>query len=89
MLLSQVLDTGTASLRKRRLSIEMMVCVVTGMALFRSHSMNQLVSHLDILLPGIRLYVAGSAVVRSAMSEKRKFAVVLIADKDTTYFPMS
>ncbi|MBB3323992.1 transposase domain-containing protein [Atlantibacter sp. RC6] len=71
MLLSQVLDTGTASLRKRRLSIEMMVCVVTGMALFRSHSMNQLVSHLDILLPGIRLYVAGSAVVRSAMSEKR------------------
>jgi len=30
----------------------MMVWAVTGMALFRSHSMNQLVSHLDILLPG-------------------------------------
>jgi len=49
----------------------MMVCVVTGMVLFRSHSMNQHLSHLDILLPGLRLYVAGSAVVRSATSEKR------------------
>ncbi|MBL7635729.1 transposase domain-containing protein [Atlantibacter hermannii] len=78
-----------ATLRKRRLLIEIMAWVMTGMALFRSHSMNQLVSHLNILLPGIRLYVAGSAVVRSATSEERKFAVVLIADKDTTYFPMS
>ena len=45
-------DTGTVTLRKRRLSMEMMVWAVTGMALFRSHSMTQLVSHLDILLPG-------------------------------------
>lgn len=58
-------DTGVVTLRKRRLSMEMMVWAVTGMALFRSHSMNQLVSHLDILLPGKRPFVAPSAVVQA------------------------
>ncbi|WP_435929291.1 IS4 family transposase [Dryocola sp. BD613] len=58
-------DTGTVTLRKRRLSMEMMVWAVTGMALFRSHSMSQLVSHLDILLPGKRPFVAPSAVVQA------------------------
>lgn len=58
-------DTGVVTLRKRRLSMEMMVWPVTGMALFRSHSMTQLVSHLDILLPGKRPFVAPSAVVQA------------------------
>lgn len=58
-------DTGVVTLRKRRLSMEMMVWAVTGMALFRSHSMNQIVSHLDILLPGKRPFVAPSAVVQA------------------------
>lgn len=58
-------DTGVVTLRKRRLSMEMMVWAVTGMALFRSHSMTQLVSHLDILLPGKRPFVAPSAVVQA------------------------
>jgi hypothetical protein len=58
-------DTGVVTLRKRRLSMEMMVWAVTGMALFRSHSMTQLVSHMDILLPGNRPFVAPSAVVQA------------------------
>jgi hypothetical protein len=58
-------DTGVVTLRKRRLSMEMMVWAVTGMALFRSHSMRHLVSHLDILLPGKRPFVAPSAVVQA------------------------
>ena len=58
-------DTGVVTLRKRRLSMEMMVWAVTGMALFRAHSMNQIVSHLDILLPGKRPFVAPSAVVQA------------------------
>ncbi|WP_234910636.1 IS4 family transposase, partial [Pectobacterium carotovorum] len=58
-------DTGIVTLRKRRLPMEMMVWAVTGMTLFRSLSMNQIVSHLDILLPGKRPFVAPSAVVQA------------------------
>ncbi|WP_248465106.1 transposase domain-containing protein, partial [Pectobacterium versatile] len=47
-------DTGIITIHKRRLPMEMMVWAVTGMTLFRSLSMNQIVSHLDILLPGTR-----------------------------------
>lgn len=47
-------DTGVVTVRKRRLPMEMMVWAVTSMALFPSLSMNQLVSHLDIVLPGWR-----------------------------------
>lgn len=42
-------DTGIVTLRKRRLSMEMMVWAVTSMTLFRSHSISQLVSHLSRL----------------------------------------
>lgn len=58
-------DTGTVTIRKRRLPMEMMVWAVAGMSLFRSLSMNQLVSHLDILLPGKRPFVVPSAVVQA------------------------
>ena len=58
-------DTGIATIRKRRLPMEMMVWAVTGMTLFRSLSMSQLVSHLDIILPGKRPFVAPSAVVQA------------------------
>ena len=60
-----LMDTGVVTIRKRRLPMEMMVWAVTGMTLFRSLSMNQLVSHLDILLPGKRPFVAPSAVVQA------------------------
>ena len=58
-------DTGIVTVRKRRLPMEMMVWAVTGMTLFRSLSMSQLISHLDILLPGKRPFVAPSAVVQA------------------------
>ena len=58
-------DTGIVTVRKRRLPMEIMVWAVTGMTLFRSLSMSQLVSHLDILLPGKRPFVAPSAVVQA------------------------
>jgi hypothetical protein len=58
-------DTGVATVRKRRLPMEMMVWAITGMSLFRSLSMNQIVSHLDIVLPGKRPFVATSAVVQA------------------------
>ncbi|EAA7286054.1 IS4 family transposase [Salmonella enterica subsp. enterica] len=58
-------DTGAVTIRKRRLPMEMMVWAVTGMTLFRSLSMAHLVSHLDILLPGKRPFVAPSAVVQA------------------------
>lgn len=58
-------DAGVVTLRKRRLSMEMMVWAITGMVLFHSHSMSQIVSHMDILLPGHRSFVAPSAVVQA------------------------
>ncbi|QGY28912.1 IS4 family transposase [Pantoea cypripedii] len=73
-------DTGIVTLRKRRLPMEMMVWVVTGMSLFRSMSMNQIASHLDIVLPGKRPFVAPSAVVQA----RQKFgedAVRLVFEK--------
>lgn len=51
-------DTGGVTVRKRRLPMQMMVWAVTGMAFFRSVSMDQLVSHFDIALPGKRPFVA-------------------------------
>lgn len=58
-------DTGVTTLRKRRLPMDFMVWAVVGMALFRDMSMHQLVSHLDLMLPGNRPYVAPSAVVQA------------------------
>lgn len=57
--------TGTVTLRKRRLPLEMMVWSVVGMALYRHMPMSQIVNQLDILLPGKRPFVAPSAVVQA------------------------
>jgi len=58
-------ESGTVTLRKRRLSMEMMVWSVVGMALYRHLPMRQIVNQLDILLPGKRPFVAPSAVVQA------------------------
>lgn len=58
-------DTGVTTVRKRRLPMDLMVWTVVGMALFREMSMRQIVSHLDLMLPGERPYVAPSAVVQA------------------------
>ena len=57
--------SGTVTLRKRRLPLEMMVWSVVGMALYRHIPMGQIVNQLDILLPGKRPFVAPSAVVQA------------------------
>jgi len=57
--------SGVATLRKRRLPLEMMVWSIVGMALFRHLPMSQIVNHLDIMLPGNRSFVAPSAVVQA------------------------
>lgn len=65
-LIAQCLEeTGTVTLRRRRLSMDMMVWCVVGMALYRHIPMSQIVNQLDILLPGNRPFVAPSAVVQA------------------------
>jgi IS4 transposase len=65
-LLSECLaKSGTVTIRKRRLPLELMVWSIVGMALFRNIPMNQIVNQLDILLPGDRPFVAPSAVVQA------------------------
>jgi len=58
-------DTGIVTVHKRHLSMEMIVWAVPGMSLFPSLSMNQLVSPLDIVLPGKRTCVSPSEVVQA------------------------
>jgi len=58
-------ETGTVTLRKRRLPLEMMVWSIVGMALFRHLPMSRIVNQLDIMLPGNRPFVAPSAVVQA------------------------
>lgn len=57
--------TGTASIRKRRLPMELMIWSIVGMAIFRHIPMSQIVNQLDIVLPGKNVYVAPSAVVQA------------------------
>lgn len=65
-LLTQCLqESGTVTLRKRRLPLEMMIWSVVGMALYRNLPMSQIINQLDILLPGKRPFVAPSAVVQA------------------------
>ncbi|MCF4011047.1 IS4 family transposase [Rheinheimera sp. UJ63] len=56
---------GVSTIRTRRLPMEQMVWAVLGMALFRNMSIKQLVSQMDILLPGKVPYVAPSAIVQA------------------------
>lgn len=57
--------TGTATVRRRRLPAEEVVWVVLGMALFRDRPIEDVVSKLDLALPG-----AGT-VARSSVSQAR------------------
>lgn len=54
--------TGTATLRRRRLPAEQVVWLVIGMALFRNRSVHDIVSKLDLVLPGVTPTVVPSAV---------------------------
>jgi hypothetical protein len=58
--------TGTATIRRRRLPAEQVVWLVIGMCLFRDLSMCELVTTLDLALPGTRgIRVAPSSIVQA------------------------
>lgn len=58
--------TGTATLRRRRLPAEQVVWLVIGMCIFRDLSLHELVTTLDLALPGSRgVRVAPSSVVQA------------------------
>ncbi|MCW0329256.1 hypothetical protein NB704_000645 [Pantoea ananatis] len=58
-------ESGTVTLRKRRLPLEMKVWCNVGMALERKESLHPIVNRLDIMLPGNRPFVAPSAVIQT------------------------
>jgi hypothetical protein len=58
--------SGTATIRKRRLPVEEVVWIVVGMALFRDRPIEDVVSKLDLALPG-----GGGTVAKSAISQAR------------------
>jgi hypothetical protein len=60
-------ETGTATVRKRRLPAEQVVWLVLGMALYRGWSISRVVSHLHLALPG----ESGRGVVPSASVQAR------------------
>lgn len=65
-LVEQALEqAGVATLRKRRLPLQMMLWCVISMAFFRRMSAWDVVSRMNIMLPGQRPLVAPSAVVQA------------------------
>ena len=58
-------ESGTVTLHKRRLPLEMMVWCIVGMALERKEPLHQIVNRRDIMLPGNRPFVAPSAVIQT------------------------
>jgi hypothetical protein len=58
--------TGTATVRRRRLPVEQVLWVVLGMALFRNRPMEDVVSKLDLALPG------RGTIARSSISQARE-----------------
>ena len=57
--------TGTATVRRRRLPSEQVIWVVLGMALFRDRPLEDVVSKLDLALPG------SGTIARSSVTQAR------------------
>jgi len=60
--------TGTASVRRRKLPAEYVVWLVIGMGLLRDRSIEEVVRHLNLVLPGVaapRPAVTGGAIVQA------------------------
>jgi len=60
------LELLAATVRRRRLPVEEVVWVVLGMALFRDRPIEDVVSKLDLALPG-----GGGTIARSSVSQAR------------------
>ena len=65
-------ETGSVTLRRRRMPMDRVLWAIIGMSLFRNVSMAQLANKLDILLPGERPFVVPSAFIqaRQKLSDK-------------------
>lgn len=57
--------TGTATVRKRRLPAESVLWLVIGMAMFRDHSIEEVIDKLDLALPSPRGVIAKSAIPKA------------------------
>lgn len=64
---SALTATGTATVRRRRLPVEEVVWVVLGMALYRDRPIEDIVSKLDLALPG-----GSGTIARSSISKARE-----------------
>jgi hypothetical protein len=66
-------ETGTASVRRRKLPSELVVWLVIGMALFRDRSIQEVVTHLGLVLPSEKnkQSAAGQTVAKSAIPQAR------------------
>lgn len=70
---SALSETGTASIRRRKLPAEMAVWLVIGMALFRDRSIEAVVKHLGLVFqPGTGSSVGRTSVVPGAISAARE-----------------
>lgn len=65
-IVQQAFETaGVATVRKRRLPLEAVMWSVIGMSLYRQHSVWDLATHMDLMLPGKKPLVAPSALVQA------------------------
>jgi hypothetical protein len=66
-------ETGTASVRRRKLPAALVVWLVIGMALFRDRSIQEVVAHLGVVLPSGKRQRAGvgKTVAPSAIPQGR------------------
>ena len=68
-------ETGTASVRRRKMPSARVVWLVIGMSLFRDRSIQEVVSHLGLVLPsgkkGSSQRAVGQTVARSTIPQGR------------------
>lgn len=67
-------ETGTASVRRRKIPAQLVVWLVIGMAMFRDRSINEVVTHLGLVLPskkGTRPQAGGRSIAPSAVPAGR------------------
>jgi len=65
-------ETGTASIRRRKLPANLVVWLVIAMALFRDRSILEVVAHLRLVMPGDARVANRGKVVASSVAEARQ-----------------
>ena len=63
--------TGTATVRRRKLPAEQVVWIVIGMALLRDRSIEEVVHHLELVLPGRAATARRASATSSAVVQAR------------------